>query len=133
MSDTLLLALLLAAAPVAPTGPGFDCAKARAREEAILCSDPVLAALDRRMAETWAALLPRLPKQDAESVRAVQKEFLKRRKGCVGSGAAADARRCLAEVYEDRIAELEWDRDSRFPPDGVTIARIRSKDDRVEV
>lgn len=133
MGHPLLLALALAAPPVAPAGPGFDCAKARAREEAILCSDPALAALDRRLSETWAALLPRLPKQDAESVRAVQKDFLKRRKGCVGSGAAADARRCLAEVYEDRIAELEWGRDSRFPPDGVTVGRIRSKDDRLEV
>jgi uncharacterized protein len=133
MSPPLLVALALAAAPAATAGPSFDCAKARAKEETILCSDPALAALDRRLAETYAALLPRLPKQDAEGVRRVQKEFLKRRRGCVGSGAATDARKCLVEEYEDRIAELEWSRDSRFPPDGFSVGRIRSKDDRLEV
>jgi uncharacterized protein len=134
MTLPLVVAIALNVAP-GPTsaGPSFDCARATGKDEVMVCKDPALAALDRQMGETYAAVLPRLPKEDADSVRAVQKDFLKRRKACAGEGSAKEVRDCLAYVYTQRIDELEWDRDTRFPPDGFTIARIQSTADRLEV
>ncbi len=80
-----LLALLLAAAAVqAQDGPSFDCDRAETVAEQLVCADPALAALDRRIAARYAAALDIVRGLDADAaeaeatLRAVQRGWIGR-------------------------------------------------------
>jgi uncharacterized protein/heat shock protein HslJ len=85
-------------------GPTFDCAKASGQVEQLICKDPELAALDRKMAEVYAAAMKRFPANIAAQERATQRGWIKGRNDC---WKATDVRRCVIEEYRTRIVELQ--------------------------
>jgi uncharacterized protein len=102
------LAMLLAGTPcVAATdaGPSFDCAKKLTSSvERRICADPKLAALDRQMADVYAAATARATEADAQSLAAMQRGWIKGRNDCWKN---ADVPACVATSYRQRIAELQ--------------------------
>jgi len=113
---TLGLALALAPAPLLrvsaalAASPSFDCAKAESSADEAVCADAGLSALDRQLAEVFAAALS-TAKSVADSatavpeLRATQRGWIKGRDDCwkASQGLAA----CLDQAYRDRIAELQ--------------------------
>jgi uncharacterized protein/heat shock protein HslJ len=107
----LTFALLALAAVAAPahgqaqkTGPTFDCAKASGEVENLICQDPGLAALDRKMAKVYAEAMKRFPANIAAEERTVQRGWIKGRNEC---WKADDVRRCVDEEFRTRIVELQ--------------------------
>jgi uncharacterized protein YecT (DUF1311 family) len=83
-----------------PSGPHFDCGRAVSRAQTMVCADPQLAALDRRMARAYAeAGAAGMP---ASQLRSDQAEWRMARED-----AAAHSPDAVVEVYELRIRELE--------------------------
>lgn len=94
------------AAPVQPSSgpvmPSFDCAKAESAAETLVCSDPGLAALDRRLAEVYTAELAKSGASD--DLAAIQRGWVKERDDC---WKADDKRQCVEQAYRTRIAYLQ--------------------------
>jgi hypothetical protein len=87
------------ALPPVVAGPSFDCAARLTRGQAVVCADPGLAALDRRMARAFGdALAAGAPPDD---LRARQAEWRAAREEAAGHSPDA-----VAQVYEARIREL---------------------------
>jgi uncharacterized protein YecT (DUF1311 family) len=92
------------AAPEASDAPpqlhaSFDCAAARTEAEQLVCSDPVLAAADRQMARAYrralrAGIDPAGLSQEQQDWTAIRED------------AARHSRRAVAQVYDQRIHEL---------------------------
>jgi uncharacterized protein len=103
-----LLAFVAAAVPVRAQaqkpGPTFDCSKASGQVEKLICKDPELAALDRKMANIYAAAMKRFPADIAAKERVYQRGWIKGRNDC---WKAEDVRRCVVEEYRTRIVELQ--------------------------
>ncbi len=126
-----MLTLALAAALTAgspsldPAGPGFDCAKAAAPDEKLVCGTPELARLDRRLAVlySWRSALADAPARDRE--RSAQRAWLAKRAACAAGAKApskpADRAACVAAVYPARIAELE--KATGPVPDAILVMR----------
>ena len=85
----------------------FDCAKATAPDEKLVCGTPALSALDEKLGAAYkAAYQRRSPSQRPDLVRR-QKAWLGERHACADpkvDQAAAVA--CLSRAYESRLAEL---------------------------
>ncbi|SFC76739.1 MliC family protein [Tropicimonas isoalkanivorans] len=114
MFRTIAALSLLAATPaVAQTGPAFDCTKAESVAEELICSDPALSALDRRVADRYAAALETARGLDAgaeaaeDELRAYQRGWIKGRDEC---WKADDLRDCVETAYLRREGELvaQW-------------------------
>ncbi|UWU93326.1 tetratricopeptide repeat protein [Bradyrhizobium sp. CB1015] len=58
------------------SGPSFDCATAKREVEKVICADPQLGVLDRRIAEAYGRVLKSASKRSADSLRKSQREFL---------------------------------------------------------
>lgn len=105
---TTIVLLSFAASPAwadaGQKGPTFDCAKASGQVETLICKDEELAALDRRMAQIYAAAMKAWPASVATEQRAVQRGWIKGRNDCWKS---ADVRSCVVYEYRRRIAELQ--------------------------
>ncbi len=88
-----------AAAPSSASGsaPSFDCRSARSPVEKAVCSDPVLAAMDRRLARLYA-------QAGGRAIEAEQDAWRARRDACARD---ADLAACASEVYDERIRELQ--------------------------
>ena len=103
----LLLAPLAGSLPAgAQDGPSFDCAATSSEAETLVCDNPDLAALDRRVASAYAASLDAL--KDAgdaaeKELRAEQRGWLSGRDDC---WKADDVSACVADAYERRESEL---------------------------
>lgn len=80
------------------TGPSFDCRKAKSPLEKDICTSPKLAALDRRVAEEYAAALKRLDEKSATALRQDQRWF----QGVLQIGLEHDA----GLAKKDRIFDL---------------------------
>jgi uncharacterized protein/heat shock protein HslJ len=105
----VLVLLEVAAAAVAAntpqqSGPTFDCAKASGEVEKLICSDRNLSAMDRKMAEVYAAAMKIWPADIATKERAIQRGWIKGRNDCWKAG---DKRACVEENYRTRIVELQ--------------------------
>lgn len=107
---SLLVLSALAVSPArAAEGPSFDCAKAEGEAEELVCGDAALAALDRRLAERYAAALATAEGLDAgaqaavDELRATQRGWIGGRNEC---WKADDARACVEEEYLRREGEL---------------------------
>ncbi|MDR4306627.1 caspase family protein [Chelatococcus sambhunathii] len=89
-------------APVGPsTGPSFPCSRARLPAERVVCGRPNLAALDRQLAELYAASA-RSPALDA-----AQGMWRAQRDACANASATLDAlAACVEQAYRSRIAAL---------------------------
>jgi uncharacterized protein YecT (DUF1311 family) len=80
--------------------PADDCAGARTAAEAMVCGDPDLARADRRLARAFrAAIRSGAP---IDQLRAEQQDWLE-----IREDAAERSPRAVAQIYEQRIAELE--------------------------
>lgn len=104
------LTLTAAATPVVVAeDPAFDCAKAAGEIESLICQNADLAALDRELAEVYAASLQALKgvadeKEAVKSLKTYQRGWIKGRNDC---WKAEDKRRCTEDLYRMRIAELQ--------------------------
>src|SRR3954471_5234482 len=80
----------------------FDCAKAANPAQQLVCKDPQLTELDRRMQTAYQRALAR-PGSDQATATTAQSAFTTIRDGC---GDFIDARTCLSEAYQTRLVEL---------------------------
>ena len=100
------------AEPVPPLRASFDCATARPGAEQMVCSDPELAADDRRLARAYRRALR--SGVDPYDLRQEQRDWMG-----IREDAARHSRRDLAQVYDQRIQELNQMADQGPPgPDG---------------
>jgi uncharacterized protein len=107
------LSLLACTPAVAQNGPAFDCTKAESSAEELICSDAALAALDRRVADRYAAALEAARGLDAgaqaaeDELRTYQRGWIKGRDEC---WKADDLRECVEFAYLRREGELvaQW-------------------------
>lgn len=102
----LPVALLASLAPLAAQAapPSFDCAKASHEAEVMVCQDDALAALDRQLAEVYAADASRLDAAGKARLRAEQLQWHRDRNECWKSD---DKKTCVTDQYERRIGELQ--------------------------
>ena len=78
----------------------FDCSAARAGAEQMVCGDPELAAADRQMASAYRRALR--AGADPFDLRQEQRDWV-----VIREDAARHSRRALAQVYDQRIQELD--------------------------
>jgi uncharacterized protein len=115
------LALLLVLAPLpaqTQEGPSFDCAKAESAAETLVCEDAGLAALDRLVADRYAAAfsvaggLDAGAQQAVDELRAYQRGWIKGRDDCWKASdlRASDLGACVEAAYLRREGELvaQW-------------------------
>ncbi len=84
--------------------PSFACAEARLPAEKIVCASRELAAMDRKLNETYGDALRTWPADEQTRQRAAQKQWLAQRNAC---SKADDAPLCLRDAYRRREIELE--------------------------
>jgi uncharacterized protein len=82
------------------SAPSFDCRYARSPVEKAVCSDPVLAAMDRRLARLYADAAAR----GTRGLEAEQEAWRARREACARD---EDLAACTSETYDARIRELQ--------------------------
>jgi uncharacterized protein len=97
-----------AAAKTTPAAkPSFDCAKARpGSSEALICADPALAALDRQLADVYAAARKKAANEKPPVLQAEQRGWVKGRDDCWKAQQGGQAA-CIRGAYVDRIVELQ--------------------------
>jgi uncharacterized protein len=120
----LAAAWMLASAPPARArqavaGPSFDCRKATHEAELAICKDAGLAALDRRMADVFAAALQSWPAAVARDQRVTQIGWIRGRNDCWKSKTL---RRCVEEHYWTRLYEIQELAGRLKPPLTATFA-----------
>ena len=102
------LALFLVAVPalaLAQTNPSFECSqKLTSSVEQRICKDPKLAALDRQLADVYAAAQAKATEADKQALTASQRGWIKGRNDCWKN---TDVPACVAVAYHDRISELQ--------------------------
>jgi uncharacterized protein YecT (DUF1311 family) len=79
--------------------PSFDCGDASTPGEAAVCSDPGLAALDRRMAAQFRSALADATPQQRAILNQTRDSFLRYRDQCPSNA-------CVAETYQGRMREI---------------------------
>ncbi|WOX05776.1 MliC family protein [Microbulbifer pacificus] len=85
--------------------PSYDCsAQLDSSIEELICSDKTLAALDRQMAEVFAAASNTQTAQQDKYFKASQRGWIKGRNDC---WKAEDKHQCVAASYQQRISELQ--------------------------
>ena len=107
------VALPLASPLLAQDGPSFDCAAASTGAEELICADEELAALDRALADRFAAALAVAGGLDAgaeeavETLRTTQRGWIGGRDECWKSD---DPRACVEDAMLRRDGELaaQW-------------------------
>ena len=107
LSSAVLALLVAGATPaLAQDGPSFDCAAASTSAEELICSDPELAALDRRLQARFKAAVDaaeaRLPAA-LPDLRAMQRGWVKGRDDC---WKGRDLRDCVEFNYLRREVQL---------------------------
>jgi uncharacterized protein len=86
-------------------GPSFDCGKVEAGSiEEMVCKDKELSALDRKLSEVYAAASKKAVNEHPPVLNAEQRGWVKGRNDCWKSD---DKRKCVADNYRLRIAELQ--------------------------
>ncbi|MFV8783662.1 MliC family protein [Microbulbifer sp. SA54] len=89
--------------PAAAT-PAFDCSRADSSIEELICQSSDLAALDRQMAEVYAAAQKSSKGQQDKLLKASQVGWIKGRNDCWKSD---DRSACVSDLYRRRMAELQ--------------------------
>jgi len=85
--------------------PSFDCSAVREGSiEALACSDTSLAALDNRLAKFFSRAKTKATNEHPPTLISEQRGWIKGRNACWKS---EDAKDCVRESYQSRIAELE--------------------------
>jgi uncharacterized protein len=93
------------AASAALVKPSFDCAAASRDTEKLVCTDPVLAALDLQLDAQFKAAMA-ANGADTKALAATQRGWLKGRDDCWKSG---DMPRCILESYKTQLVRLQLD------------------------
>ncbi|SES37239.1 Protein of unknown function [Tranquillimonas rosea] len=106
--SVILVAVLCGASlpAAAQEGPSFACDRAEGAVEEAICADPDLAALDRRLADRFAAAREasaEVSPETADTLTAMQRGWIKGRNACWKAG---DVRACTKQSYLRREAEL---------------------------
>jgi uncharacterized protein len=104
ISIALTIVSLLPLSASAAEGPSFDCRKAQGEVQALICKDPDLAALDRKLDEVFRAASSKA-KKDRKALRAEQDGWLRTRDDCSKQPDAMQA--CVGRGYQSRIGELQ--------------------------
>ncbi len=93
----------LAAAPAAPAataGPSFDCARATARADRLVCADPQLSAMDRKIVAAYQSALQHAGNPTAaDPIRHAQIVWVRAKMRCSTTA-------CLQHLYTQRLAAL---------------------------
>ncbi len=115
---TCMPAALGLAGTALAAAPSFDCKKAEAQIEQLVCKDDTLARLDRETTRLYGLALDArsLPTAQKKSLLADQRGWIKGRNDCWKSD---DARACTANQYLQRIYDLRH-----------TYAGARTQDER---
>jgi uncharacterized protein len=101
----LLLAIWPADGTALAAGPAFDCSKvAIGSIEALICVDEELSALDRTLAEIYAAATAGASSEQSPILAAEQQGWINGRDDCWEN---PEPRRCIEDNYRLRIAELQ--------------------------
>ena len=87
-------------APPAPTT--FDCAKPANKAQQLVCSEPQLTDLDRRLQTSYQQAMAR-PGADQSTLTTAQSAFATIRDGCADF---VQVRPCVVETYQTRLVEL---------------------------
>ena len=103
------------ATAAADAKPSFDCAAAASDAEKLVCSDPALAALDRRLAEVFARSKA-APGADQSRLAADQRGWVKGRDDCWKS---VERSRCVSEAYMTRTVQLQLDNGETTVPEAA--------------
>lgn len=104
MTPVLVTAMLVLPAALAAK-PSFDCAKAAARAEQLVCRDEALAKLDQRMTGLFRKAEDIAAGERARiALRDGQRAWPQKRNAC---GRSADLRGCVLHAYRVRISELQ--------------------------
>jgi uncharacterized protein len=85
-----------------PTGPSFDCAKARTEMEHFICDQPGLGWYDRQMAKAYKVTRESLDAGGQTALKDAQTQFLAERNAC----RTADAYGCVVAAYMQRLEAL---------------------------
>lgn len=86
-------------------GPSFACDKVEAGSiEAMICEDNELSALDRTLADVYAAATEKASNEYPPQLKAEQRGWIKGRNACWKD---EDTRGCVRDEYTRRIAELQ--------------------------
>lgn len=89
----------------AAEGPSYSCTKVETGSiEEMICQDGELSALDRKLAEVYAAASKKATNEHPPVLKAEQRGWIKGRDECWKSD---DKRRCVEDAYKRRIAELQ--------------------------
>lgn len=83
----------------ASTNPSFDCRRARARSERMVCSNPSLASLDRTMSSQFYSVISNADSATRSELRRTRDRFLAFRNRCPDEN-------CVAQAYRDRMDEI---------------------------
>ncbi len=109
----VVVALVLSACGSKPAHPGqsttsstaaagVDCAKPADGTQRLVCNDPQLTDLDRRLQAAYQQALAR-PGADQAALTAAQNSWASAREGCAHD---TDARTCVLEAYQTRLVQL---------------------------
>jgi uncharacterized protein len=123
MNKQLLLALVAIAGcssfsrSVLAQGPSFRCASAGSEVETMVCNDAALAALDRKLADTYQSAKAKAQGRLATQLRADQRGWVKDRDECwkaagqqswiTATWTVNTVRACVDAKYRLRTSELE--------------------------
>jgi uncharacterized protein len=109
--------------------PSFDCRRVKVGSiEELVCKDGRLAALDRSLAEVYAAATQTAVNEHPPMLRAEQRGWVKGRNECWKS---SDQRACVEDSYRLRIAELQAR--YRLIPEAATVRYLCDGDARNQV
>jgi uncharacterized protein len=98
-------ASLLLANSVLAGGPSYDCSTVASTSiEALVCQSDELSALDRQLAEVYAAARKKAVNAHPPTLKAEQRGWIKGRNDC---WKATDIPACVKLSYQSRIAELQ--------------------------
>lgn len=104
LAGAVIIALIAIDLRAEAAQPSFDCAKAGNWAEKQICKSDDLAALDAWFGPLYGQVAQRLPKADADALRAQRKAWLKTRNACKDD---KDGVGCLTARYREIIADLE--------------------------
>ena len=97
--------LLLVASNAQAQGPSYDCSKVEQGSiEALVCQSAELSALDRQMAEIYAAALKKAGNEHPAYLKPTQRGWIKGRDDC---WKALDIPACVKDSYQQRLVELQ--------------------------
>jgi uncharacterized protein len=89
--------------PASAATPSFDCDMAKFSVEKMICGDDELAALDVKLAKTFAKVLSQAPADGVQELKMAQKSW---RQQMIKCGDKQDPRACVVQSYTKRMSSF---------------------------